>query len=296
VYGLLASAGANGRLAPDMLLVIALGLAILVCFVFVEARRPHAMVPLTLFRSRAFSGSNLLTLLLYAALAAALFFLPFDLIQVQGYSATAAGAALLPFVLAISVLSRWAGGLAARRGARLPLVVGPLMAAGGFLLLALPGGTNRGSASYFWTFFPGLFLLGAGMGVSVAPLTTAVMGAVESSHAGLASGINNAVARTAGLLAIAGLGLVLNARFNATLDQALSTLALAPDVSALVDAQRAKLAGPDLSLLPAESRAQLASMFAQAFVAGFRALMLVCAALALASAAVGFGSFRRDAS
>jgi MFS family permease len=174
------------------------------------------MVPLGLFRSSTFAGTNLLTLLLYGALGGALFFLPLNLVQIQGYSATAAGAALLPFVLILFVLSRWAGGLADRYGVRLPLTVGSSLAALGFALFALPGETG----SYWLTIFPAATALGLGMAVVVAPLTTTVMNAVDQDHAGTASGINNAVSRVATLLAISVLGIVMLSSFGSALEAA----------------------------------------------------------------------------
>jgi EmrB/QacA subfamily drug resistance transporter len=188
----------------DPLILGALGggvLALIACEV-VEARSSHALVPLRLFRSRMFAGTNLMTWFLYGALGGALVFFPLNLVQVQGYDPAIAGFAFLPFALLLTALSRWAGGLIDRRGARLPLTVGPGIVGIGFLALAQPGLTG-GPVGYWTSYFLGVVLLGVGMGITVAPLTTAVMGAVSAQHAGVASGVNNAVARAAGLLAVA---------------------------------------------------------------------------------------------
>src|SRR5262249_23540505 len=149
-----------------------------------------------------------------------------------------AGASWLPFIVLVSAMSRWAGGLVARVGARSLLVVGPLLAAAGFALFAAPAT----GGSYWTTFFPAIVVLGLGMGLTVAPLTATVMGAASDRHAGVASGINNAVSRAAGLLAIAALGVALVSRFNAVLDRELAAMALPSDALAVIESQRSRLA------------------------------------------------------
>lgn len=281
VYGLI-EFPTRGWQHPAVFLPVIGGALALLAFAQVEKRQPNPIMPPALFGSPSFVGANLLTLLLYAALGGGLFFFPLNLIQVQGYSATAAGSALLPFILLMFVLSGWAGGLVDRHGARKPLIVGPLIAAVGFSMFALPsiGG------SYWLTWFPAVIVLGLGMSVSVAPLTTTVMNAVPVASTGTASGINNAAARVATLLAIALLGIVLALVFNRSLAQALAQVQAPGDAIQAVLAQRHKLAAIDL---PAQASpgAQQALRHAvdQAFVAGFRWVMLISALLAAGGAA-----------
>lgn len=205
VHGLI-EGGSRGFSDRAIVASLVLGGAALIAFVAVEWRVRSPMVPLELFRSRTFTGANLLTLCLYCALSATTFVLPFNLIHLQGYSVVEAAAALMPFVIVMFLLSRWAGALMDRYGPRLPLTVGPLTAAAGFLLFmrAAAGG------SYWTTVLPAVIVMSVGMATSVAPLTTTVMTAVAESQAGLASGINNAVSRLATLLAIAVVGAVID--------------------------------------------------------------------------------------
>jgi EmrB/QacA subfamily drug resistance transporter len=284
VFGFIES-GRLGWRNPLVLTGLVAGVIGAIAFVLIEARSDSPMVPLELFRSRAFSGANLLTLFLYAATGIFFFLLPLDLIQVQGYSATAAGGAVLPLILLMFLLSRWSGGLIGRYGARLPLIIGPIIAAFGFFLFSVAsvGG------SYWSTFFPAVVTLGLGMAVSVAPLTTVVMDAVDRDHVGTASGINNAVARVAALLAIAVLGVVMVTEFSAHLNRYLANVAMPADVRTSLQSNEIKLAAlkPPEGTEP-QTAAAIESAIVAAFVFAFRLTMWICVALALASAAVAW--------
>jgi EmrB/QacA subfamily drug resistance transporter len=267
----LIEASSGGR---RVLIAGVVGVAALVGFFVVESRLDEPMLPLSLFRSKTFSGANLLTFLLYGALGGVFFFLPLDLIQIQHYSPTEAGAALLPCILLIFLLSRWSGGLIVRYGARLPLIVGPMIAGVAFGLLIRAGGV----ASYWAGVFPAVVVLGVGMAVSVAPLTTAVMGAVDQGRAGVASGVNNAVSRVGGLMAIAVLGFVFSAVFDRHLNQGLDELALPETERRQVDAERAKRAAAQTD------DARVRQLLDASFVAGYDVVLWVAAGLSVASA------------
>jgi len=280
VYGLIESSqlGFNDR---SVIMALAAGIVVLILFLFVESRLSQPMLPLTLFRSPTFAGTNLLTFLLYAALGGTLFFLPLNLIQIQHYPPTAAGAVLLPFILTMSFLSRWSGGLVSRYGPKLPLVVGPVITAVGYLLFLLPGiGGN------YWTkFFPPVVVLGLGMAITVAPLTTTVMNSIAQNRAGIASGVNNAVARTASLLAIAVFGVVMLQMFKAHLDHKLNSANLPSSVAQSVQTQSTRLAAIDIPENVNPGTQQLIRRaIDESFVSGFRWVMVIGAALAGASA------------
>jgi EmrB/QacA subfamily drug resistance transporter len=283
-YGLIAS-GERGFLHLGSGGVLLAGLAAIVVFLAVEASLRQPMMPLHLFRSADFSGVNALTVFLYFALGGALFLLPFNLIQIHGYSATAAGAAFLPFALLIGVLSRFAGTLIQRLGARRLLTAGPLVAGCGFLAHALVGTEG----SYWTTFFPGMVLMGLGMACVVTPLTTTVMNAVDDRYAGLASGISNAAARVASLLAVAVLGTLAVLLFEPALAERLAARDLPAELSEGVLARATELAGltAPAEATPAEARAVRGAV-EEAFVSAFRAAMLTIAGLAVLAATLAW--------
>jgi EmrB/QacA subfamily drug resistance transporter len=287
VFALIESARL-GFTHPAVVGSILIGVVGLIAFLIVEWKSRDPMLPLELFRSRTFAGANLLTLFLYSALGGTLFFLPLNLIQVQGYTPTQAGAALLPLILIIFILSRWSGGLVDRYGARMPLFLGPMIAAGGFALFTVPGV----GGSYWKNFFPAVVVLGIGMAVSVAPLTTTVMNSVDQARVGIASGVNNAVARTAGLLAIAVLGVVMLQGFNHALDVRTAGLNLPVDARKSLEEERSKLAAADISGTGLEIHHALKEAIAWSFVDAFRRVMLVGSGLALASAITALALIR----
>lgn len=284
-YGLL-SAPALGFADPKVFGSLALGVLALIAFLLVEARSAHPMVPLKLFASRTFSGVNLLTFGLYGALSAGTFFLSLNMVQAQGYSMAAAGFAFTPFALILTALSRWAGGLVDKGGPRLPLIVGPAIAGAAFLYMAFSG-LSDGPSHYWLTFFPGVILLGVGMGITVAPLTTSVMSSVASHFAGTASGINNAVSRTAGVLAIAVVGAVALIVFAHALQSRTAPIEISGDARTALSAEAARLGAAVVpAQVGADRVAEVQAAIRLAFVDAFRIVMLICTALSWIGAAL----------
>jgi len=285
VTGLLESSKLGWR-NPVVVTSLFGGVVFLLLFLRVETHVSSPMVSLSLFKSRSFLGANLLTLFLYAAIGIFFFLFPMTLMQVYRYSATAAGAASLPVIVLLFSLSRWSGGLVDRYGGKIPLIIGPLLVAAGFVLFAV---FSHGG-SYWKTFFPASLVLGLGLAIAVAPLTTVVMASVDKDHTGTASGINNAVARLAGVLAIAVLGIVMVKSFSNRLDRSLANLCLDSEAISEIRSKEIELAGMDLPKnLDANARAAVQTAISEAFLSGFRLVLFSCAGLSMVSAFVAWG-------
>jgi EmrB/QacA subfamily drug resistance transporter len=281
----LVESSALGLGAPLVVSALIAGIVVFGVFVLYEGwaeRRSRApMIPLSVFRSHTFAGANLLTLTLYGALGGVLYLLPFNLQQVQGYTPAAAGASLLPFTVVIFALSRWSGGLVARIGAKVPLIIGPIVVGVSLVLFSVQGI----GGSYWTTWFPCVVVLSVGMALVIAPLTTAVMNAVGSERSGVASGVNNAVSRTGGLLAVAVLNLVVVSVFGRALTASIAGMHLGAAVRQSLDAQLTQLVAIVIpAAVAGAARAALHQAIALAFVQGFRAAMLIAAGLAFVSA------------
>jgi hypothetical protein len=278
-YGLIRSQGGTF----DLVGIAAIGVGVLLAaaFVWVERHVAAPMLPPGLFRSRTFSAANAYTLLLYAALGGSLYFVPFVLIDVQHYTPSAAGASFIPFIALQFTLARWSGGLIARFGARAPLVIGAAFAALGFVAFGLPGE----GGSYWTTYFPAVSLLGIGGVFFVAPLTTTVFNAVGTEESGIASGVNNAVSRTAGLLAIAALGIVLSGAFVQRFEAEMGDARLSPTTRHVVHTHFGQLyAGGVPAGVSAADRPRVAALVRDGYLAGFRAVMAASVVLCLVAA------------
>src|SRR5918993_1994245 len=283
VYALI-GASASGFGDPAVLAALVVGASSLSTFVVAERREREPMVPPSLFRSRDFDGANLVTLLFYMALTGSLYFVPFLMMQVHGYSAFVTGTVFLPFVAMALLLGRLSGRISARFGSKKPLVVASLAVLVGLLLFAVPGVEH---GSYWTSFFPAMVVQGIGMALAITPLTAVALGSVDREHSGLASGVNNAVARVAGLLAVALLGVFVYGVFSASLDARLDRMDLSGEIRSEMEAAKTHLGAAEAPEgVEAVTAAHIERAIDESFVAGFRAVMLISAGLALASALV----------
>lgn len=270
--------------SPLILGPLIIGIILLAGFLFYERQAPHPMLPLSLFRNRNFSVGNVATLAVYAGLTAALFLLVVFLQQVSGYSALAAGLASVPVTIIMFLLSPKIGALAGTNGPRLFMGFGPIVAGCGFLMML-----QLGVHVDYWTqLFPAIVLFGIGLAITVAPLTSAILGDVAPAQAGIASAVNNAVARIAGLIAVAAVGAIVAAQFSSTLDHKLSKLIVTPD--AVVTAKRVSLGTAPPA--PYQQDPEFRRALSEASVEAFHTGILAIAVLLIAGGAVSLAGIR----
>lgn len=255
----------------------------LIAFCLVELKVKHPMIPFTLFKDRAFSGVTLVTFVLYFAMSGVFFFLTLNLQQIQGFSATTAGAAFMPIIILLFLISRWAGSYADKFGPRLLMIIGPAIIAAGFFLYMLPGA----GANYWLTFLPATVVFGVGLGVTVAPLTTVALASVPIQLSGLASGVSNAVSRVGTMLAVALLGFLMVLQFSASLRYETRSLDLSQTDHQFLEEEALKLGGAEApATLTSELVEGVETAIDRAFIDAFRLMMGLCAVLALVSSGV----------
>ncbi len=280
--------GLEGFQRLDLMGSLIGGFILMGAFIWWEGRTKEPMMPLRLFKSSTFLGTNLVTLLLYGALGGALYFFPLNLVQIQGYGEAFVGIAFLPWTLMLVILSPMMGGVVDRYGPRLPLIIGPIITGAGFAALSIPSITT-GQSQFWVTFFPATLLLGVGMGILVAPLTTAVMGSVPQDSAGIASGINNAMSRASQVLALSilgGIGLII---FTSSFSPAIEALNLPTDNETQLIAVASDLGGIQIpDRLSSEQQQAVRQSIQSEFVAMFRIIMWIAAGLCWVSAALAW--------
>ncbi len=284
-YGFLSAPGLDFH-HPRVSVTLAAGFFCLVLFIVVEVKSSQPMVPLRIFRNKVFSGANLITLFLYGALSVVVFFLALNLVQIQGYSPLIAGLTFLPFAIMLASLSRWAGSLADRIGARLPIVIGTLVTAAALLQMSTIGVT-RGPSDFWTTFFPGVLLFGIGLGLTVTPLTTTVMGALDTQMVGMASGINNAVSRTAGVFATAIIGALFMMAFTGAVEDRTAALGLSDQARRDLRKEAARLGDASVpASVPREQAERVDRDIKEGFVYAFRVVLFIAAGMILVSTVI----------
>ena len=270
----------------EVYLSLIIGIILLVGFVLIELRTKHPMMPLSIFANRTFSGVNLLTLFLYAGLGGGLLFLSLNLVQAQDYSQFESGLTFLPFTFLMTALARYTGRLSDKHGARMFLIVGPIIAGAGLLLLAHVKQTE-GAADYFLTFFPGIFVLGLGMSITIVPLTETVMSSVGNQLSGMASGINNATTQMSNVLAIAIFGALAVFFFNSGMENRLKNSQLSKNDRTLVISQAVNLGNAQVPEKIEESdRASIKAFYRESFIDAYKNVMTLAAMLCFTGASM----------
>ncbi|MFT5765089.1 MAG: EmrB/QacA subfamily drug resistance transporter [Saprospiraceae bacterium] len=260
----------------------------LIAFIIVQRYSKNPMMPLTLFKSPTFNGGNLLTLFVYAALGGAIFFLPLNLIQIQGYSEIYAGLAMLPISICIASISPFIGEYVDKKGVRIPLIVGPILTSAGFFIFSIFDITS-GPGAYWETFFISFLLIGIGMGITVAPLTTAVMGAVSEDDTGIASGINNTIARAAGVLAVALMGALVLFSFKESIEQEIHIMQISNAMKNEIMVESLKFTAAEAPAgLSVENITFVEHVFKVSFIDAFNKVVYVASILTLLGGIIAF--------
>lgn len=267
---------------------LVVGMVLLVVFVFIEKKSKHPMMPLPLFSNLTFSGANLLTFFLYAGLGAGMLFTSLNMVQVQGYSQKQAGLTFLPFSILMISIARFAGALAGKYGPRLFLIIGPIVAGAGLLMLSFIKQTD-GAGQYWTTFFPGMLVLGLGMSFTVAPLTAAVMASVTDHFSGTASGVNNAVSRIAGVFTNAIFGTLAVLFFSGALQRQIQPLQLNATQKQEVVKQSNALGNAKVpNDIESKDKAAVEKSYHAAFISTYSRIMKISAVLGFLGGLMGF--------
>lgn len=275
---------AKGIYSWQVYITLIIGVILLISFVRIERRAKHPMMPMSIFKNLTFSGVNLLTLFLYAGLGGGLLFLSLNLVQGQGYTQFESGLTILPFFILMILLSRYIGKLSDKYGARIFLILGPIIAGIGLIMLASIQQTH-GSGEYFSTFFPGIVVFGLGMAITVVPLTKTVMSSVGDQLSGTASGINNATAQMSNVFAYAIFGALAVFFFSSGMENRLANSKLPDDARELIVSEAINLGNAHVPATVQEpDRAQIAAFYKESFIDSYRNVMLISGMLCIAGA------------
>ena len=270
---------AIGWQSTQVYVSLAAGVIFLVAFIIIEIKSSQPMMPLQLFKNLTFSGANLLTFFLYAGLGSGMLFLSLNLVQVQGYSQLQSGLTFLPFTILMISIARFAGSLADKHGPRLLLILGPAIAGAGLLVLSFVKQTT-GPSAYWVTFFPGILLFGLGMSLTVAPLTTAVMGSVSNHFSGTASGVNNALTRIANVFANAIFGALAVLFFSGVLQTEIKNMPINLNQKQQVMAEAANLGNAKApAVISQQDKALIQKAYRSAFIFSYQKILQISAAL-----------------
>ena len=284
IFGLIESSN-HHFLSFHVIGTIFIALILMSFFVYYENRIENPILPLSIFNSKTFTGSNIVSFLFWAAWNAAIFFIPFGFIQLHGYTATEVAMGFLPAILMIFIAAPISGVLINKIGVRLPLMIGTFVISVAYFLFAFPGL----STTYINNWLLPIILMGLGIGIAISPMVSAVMGSIDKTYSGLGSGINNTVGRVAGLFAIAVLGVIAINSFNFGLDKLIHEIPLDMESRAFIDSEKIKLAGAQVpEWLPYDITTKLTLSIKQAFLSSFRIVMILNAILAFAGTVVAY--------